>query len=283
MDPETEEYLLVALWAVAAIWAVWFWVPMFLMCTIGSGYENGGTEDPTAIEPDGRDPNYELAFNTLRELGYEPLGPGFMRLWFYGWYWAYRTKVMTFRSRASGQFAFVQQHPHPFTGYNQIFFATCWDERRILLTTGGVAAATQEEEHGVTKVWDTENIPELERHHRDESAKLIAAGWRRDSDQSLEHLLGVTRDRANARRGLDSRVHRGNFVRLLAAYLFFTILPAWEFELSWWAPVASLCIVTFYRFSGIQSQLQQAEAVRIKVAQDRMRGPVFADSKVGTP
>ena len=94
MDPEAEELLTAALWTAAAAWAVWNWVPFALVCTIGMGYENGGTDDPAAVEPDGTDQEYADVYAALRSLGYEPLGPGFMCLWFHGWRWTLRTVAL---------------------------------------------------------------------------------------------------------------------------------------------------------------------------------------------
>ena len=281
MDPELEEQLLVALWAVAIISALWCWIPFGLMATIGTGYQSGGTEDHTAIEPDGSDLGYEQAYATFRELGYEPLGQGYMRLSFHGWYWSYRTRVYVFTSRITRQFAFIQQHPFPLVGYNQVFFATGWDQRRILMTTGSVAPLTAETPAGIMMIWATENIHELARHHQHEAAKLVANGWRPDSDLRLENLLDLAREFAGHRRGPESKAQRENFAKHLSIYLAALLAAGMFVDVTWGVPLASILVLSWYRLSTFQAQTQGGEAIRQKAAFDRLRKPVYADSTAG--
>ncbi len=92
----------------------------------GTGYANGGEEDPAAIEPDGTDPAYTAAFEALRRLGYEPVGPGWMRLVFYLRSWTQRSRVRAFRKRSAGRFAFLHEQSF-LPGWHQVFFLTVPD------------------------------------------------------------------------------------------------------------------------------------------------------------
>ncbi|HEX4609547.1 MAG TPA: hypothetical protein VH092_15215 [Urbifossiella sp.] len=107
--PDAPDEAVAALWAAFGLWAAWWGVPLVVSALGGTRYANGGHEDPVAVEPDGRDPGYAAAYEALRKLGYEPVGAGFMRLTFYLRFWVYRTKVLAFRKRAAGRFAFLQE------------------------------------------------------------------------------------------------------------------------------------------------------------------------------
>ena len=139
LDPETEQYLAAGLWALAAGWTVWLWLPVAVCACGGTTYANGGHEDPPAIEPDGSDPRYAELYADLVARGYEPVGPAFMRLGFFVRFWVYRTRVWAFRSRAGRRFAFLHESP-TLPGWYQVYFATCYADDRILLTVGGVGA-----------------------------------------------------------------------------------------------------------------------------------------------
>lgn len=271
MDPEAEEYLTAALWAVAVAWALWNWVPFTLVCTIGMGYENGGTDDPAAIAPDAADPEYADAYATLRSLGYEPLGPGFMCLWFHGWRWTLRTRVAAFANRSARRFAFVQRYAPPLDGYSQVYFATCWYGDRLQLTTAGVAPLTFRGEDDAIDAHETENIRELERLHQEVTAKLITEGWRPDTDLGLDNLLTVTRESARRRRGSESRALRPTFAVLLGLYLGAVALAVWLAPWPWLPPVVSLAVVTALRAASANGMAEEVRKRKLRAAVDRSR------------
>ncbi|WP_439625250.1 hypothetical protein [Gemmata sp.] len=271
MDPETEWFVIAALWVAAAVWAAWNWVPYFLMCTVGTGYESGGTEDPAAIEPDGTDPDYAGVFTTLRSLGYEPLGPGFMRLRFAGWQWALRTRVQAFVHRPARRFAFAQQYPFPLSGYTQVFFATCWADGRFLLTMSGPADDAVRTEDDAIDVRATDNVHELERHHRDAADKLLSSGWRPDADTSLDTLLAAARESHRRRRGQECEGHRPVFVELFAVWLAATAMPTWFLGWSVVPPLAGIGILAGFRGIDLNGKITFARAARSRAATDRAR------------
>lgn len=273
MDPETEEYLTAVLWAAAVAWAVWSWVPFALVCAIGMGYENGGTDDPAAVEPDDTDPEYARAYSTLRSLGYDPLGPGFMCLWFHGWRWTLRTRVAAFANRPARRFAFVQRYAPPFDGYSQVYFATCWDGGRLQLTTAGVAPLAFRGEDDAIDAHVTENVRELERLHREAAAKLAAGGWRPDSDTSLDNLLAATRESARRRRGAEGRALRPTFAVLFGLYLGAVALAAWFAPWPWLPPVVSIAVVAALRAASANGMAEEVRTRKLRAAADRAREP----------
>jgi hypothetical protein len=189
--------LAAALWLAAGVWLMWWGVPVLFTALGGTRYENGGVEDPAALEPDGTDPVYADAFAALVRMGYEPLGPGWMRLTFYGRVWVYRTRVAAFRHRAAGRFAFL--HAEPFTpGWHQLFFATCWDDGALDLTAAGAAEGLLDARGFSFAFLPTDDPTALQTFHAGREADRTARGHRRDPDLSLAKLLEATERHSRA-------------------------------------------------------------------------------------
>jgi len=91
-----ETALAVVLWGIAALLLGWTWVPAVISGLGGTKYANGGTDDPTALDPSTQGADYAFWHEQLRALGYEPLGPAWMRVSFHGPQWRYETQVRTF-------------------------------------------------------------------------------------------------------------------------------------------------------------------------------------------
>jgi hypothetical protein len=196
--PDVPDFVVLGLWAAAGLWLVWWFVPLTVSALGGTRYANGGEEDPAAIEPDGTDPAYAAAFDALRRLGYEPVGPGWMRLVFNLRAWVYRTKVRAFRNRAAGRFAFLHETP-VIPGWHQVFFVTCWADGGLDLTAGGLADTFTTGDDGFA----SETVPTLdpaavEAQHASRVAAREANGRRRDPDLSLASLLAATERHAGA-------------------------------------------------------------------------------------
>lgn len=189
--------LAAALWLAAGVWLVWWGVPVLVTALGGTRYENGGTEDPAALEPDGTDPFYADTFDTLVRMGYEPLGPGWMRLTFYVRMWVYRTRVSAFRHRTAGRYAFL--HDEPFTpGWHQLIFATCWADGALDLTAAGAAEGLLDAREFTFAYLPTDDPATLEKFHAGREADRIARGHRRDPDLSLATLLDATERHSRA-------------------------------------------------------------------------------------
>ncbi len=190
-DLDAPDAVAAALWIAFGAWAIWWSVPLAIGAFGGTRYANGGEENPGAIEPDGSDPAYATAFAALRALGYEPLGPGWMRLAFYLRFWVYRTKVRAFRKRSAGRFAFLHEGPN-VPGWHQVYFATCWADGGLDLTVGGLAESFSDVDGFACESLPTDDPAELEARHAARVAACEAAGRRRDTDLSLSTLLDAT-------------------------------------------------------------------------------------------
>src|SRR5215213_4414705 len=77
-DPMDDQTLSVVLWGAAVLFLGWTWVPALISGLGGTRYANGGTDDPTALEPGPGESDYAFWHRQLVVLGYEPLGPAWM-------------------------------------------------------------------------------------------------------------------------------------------------------------------------------------------------------------
>jgi hypothetical protein len=278
LDPEVEDVVITGAWLVAGAASLWCWVPILLHVLIGTGYENGGAEDTTATEPDGSDPDYTEVHAVLTELGYEPLGAGFMRLFFYRWSWRVRTRVRAFRSRATKRFAFVTNGSFPNHRYNHVFFATCWADGGSLLTTSWSVKFLHVNGPDVTNLCPTASVIALERHHAAAVSEMEAQGRAADADMSLNHLLSVTRSRAQRVRGQGRKALFSFALSWLIVQGLVTGIAV--HRSGWWNLAPALtCIVALVliRLIDLNAQLAHARALRQQVQRDRGTGPRGGD------
>ncbi|MFO0796669.1 MAG: hypothetical protein U0804_04275 [Gemmataceae bacterium] len=190
-DLDVPPAAVAALWAAVGVWLAWWFVPLLVSAAGGTRYANGGAEDPAALEPDGSDPAYAAAFDALRRLGYEPLGPGWMRLTFHLRDWTYRTTVRAFRKRSAGRFAFLHELPVA-PGWHQLIFATCWADGGLDLTAASAPDSYTADDGFAMEAVATADPAAVEARHADRVAAHEAAGRRRDTDLSLRALLEAT-------------------------------------------------------------------------------------------
>jgi hypothetical protein len=243
---DVPDGVVVALWVAAGAWLFWWFVPLVITAAGGTRYANGGEEDPAALEPDGSDPAYAEAFDALRRLGYEPIGPGWMRLTFHLRVWTYQTKVRAFRNRVAGRFAFL--HEHPFApGWHQLIFATCWADGGLDLTFAAAADTYTTADDGFAmESVATADAAAVEARHADRVAAREATGRRRDADLSLRTLLDATERHAGpstiqptARAARVDLVATGGPLAVAAAVAVLVFGP-W----SWAVPAALLVVLS---------------------------------------
>jgi hypothetical protein len=265
-----EDYLIAGLWAAAAVGSVWVWVPVVITSLGGTIYQNGGEEDPVALEPDGTDPAYESIYTYLTAHGYEPLGPAFMNLYFYGRKWVNRTRVRTFRSRAGGSFAFVQELSFA-PGCLTTHFASCWENRGLLLTFGD-AAGRVEAGNYVSQGFPNGGPSELDDHHRKEVEELRKEGWRPDPDLSLTTLLVATAAHATVSTRHPIAAHFEYARPFAVLHLGVTAVIAWWTGFwHWTGPTACLAGLGLYLIIVVPKEVAVARAYRQRVEEDRER------------
>lgn len=270
---DAPDTVVAALWVAFGVWAFWWLTPLVISAVGGTRYENGGDEDPAAVEPDGTDPAYAAAFDALRGLGYEPVGPGWMRLTFYLRWWVYRTKVRAFRKRAAGRFAFLHEGPF-LPGWHQLFFATCWADGGLDLTSEGFADSYSSGDGFASEGVATSDPKDLEARHADRVAAREATGRRRDPDLALAALLAATERHAN----LSTIAPTAQLARTEAAALIVPlavavgmpalVLGAWH----WLPPAAGLFGLGLYGSLVWRTQVRTAALVRGRAAEQQDAG-----------
>lgn len=268
--PEADPNLVIVLWAVAGLWAAWVFVPVVVSACGGLVYENGGSEDPAAAEPDGTDPDYDRLYGELTRLGYEPLGAGYMRVRFHGYYWGYRTRVWAFRSRAAdGAYAFLQLSPL-LPGVHQVFFATCWADGGILLTVGGLAEVRVTRDGYAHQEFPTLRAAELDRLHREAADGHRAAGHRPDPDRGLDTLLRATERHAGpAMRAQAAAAGVGDVVSVFLPLAGLTAGVAVWSGVDWAAPAVLLAGLAFVALVVAAGRASGLADLRRRVAAER--------------
>lgn len=241
---DVPDAVVVALWIAAGVWLFWWFVPLVVTAAGGTRYANGGEEDPAALEPDGSDPAYAAAFDALAKLGYEPLGPGWMRLTFHLRAWTYQTKVRAFRKRSAGRHAFLHEQPVA-PGWHQLVVASCWADGGLDLTSTGAADTYTADDGFAMESVATADAAAVEARHADRVAAREATGRRRDPDLSLRTLLDATERHAGpstlyptARSGRVDLVAMGGPLAVAAAAAVLVFGP-----LSWAVPAALLVVL----------------------------------------
>ncbi len=272
-DLDAPDAVVAVLWLVFGAWAFWWYVPLLICAAGGTRYANGGEENPAAVEPDGTDPAYTTAFDALRGLGYEPLGPGFMRLTFYLRLWVFRTKVRAFRKRAAGRFAFL--HEGPYTpGWHQVYFATCWADGGLDLTCGGFSEQYSADDGLASEVVPTDDPAELEERHTGRVAAREANGRRRDSDLALDTLLDAAKRHAQLSTISPTARLAGVELKLIGLPTAIGVgvacyaLGPWH----WLPPTAGLLGMCIYAYLLHANQTRLAAHVRARAAEQQDAG-----------
>lgn len=235
--------LTAVLWGVTALLLGWTWVPAFLAGLGGTRYANGGTEDPTALAPAAGEPDYAFWYNQLAALGYEPLGPAWMRVTFHGSDWRYETRVRAFRSRADQGYAFVQKQPRPMDVWWLTMFATCWQDGGILLTSNAVDEPPGTGDH-VVQGMESDNLAAVHELHRAQVGRMRSGGRRPDPDGSLDTLLRATRQHSGpAARHVGLKLGQSYIASHLSIHLFLSVPPAVLTGLGHWSvPLVNLVL-----------------------------------------
>jgi hypothetical protein len=186
----SDTTLTVVLWGLAALVLGWTWLPALISGLGGARYANGGTEDPAGLET-ADEPDYTFWHRQVAALGYEALGPAWMRITFHGPQWRYETQVRVFYSRVKHAYVFMQKQPRPMDVWWLTMFATVWQDGAILLTSNAVDERAGDGEFVIQGV-ESMNLTAVESLHQGQHARLEAAGKRPDSNGGLGTLLQAT-------------------------------------------------------------------------------------------
>jgi hypothetical protein len=262
-----EPTLSAVLWGVAVLFLGWTWMPALVGGLGGTRYANGGCEDPTALEAAPAEPDYVFWHWQLTALGYEPVGPAWMRITFHGPEWRFETQVRAFHARGKQTFAFVQRQPRPMAVWWLTSFATVWQDGGLLLTSNGVDEAPGEGDYVVQGLESTD-LAAVEGLHLAHKARLEAAGKRPDQDGSLATLLKATEEHAGrAARHLGAKLGQTYLASHGAIHLFLSAPVVYMVGLGHWAvPMVNLVLGGLLRMSEYTARRQAATVMRARLA-----------------
>lgn len=184
--------VIVLLWGFAALVMAWTWVPALIASLGGTRYSSGGSNDTHAMEPTRAEPDYAFWAEQLHELGYEPLGSGWMRVNFAGPEWSLFTPVRIFKHPQKHCYAFMQKAPAPYFFWPGAVFATCWADGGLLLTDNNLAADPHPDDEYIRQGVITLKLADVEALHLATMEALQRRGRKPDPDMTVEALLQAT-------------------------------------------------------------------------------------------
>ena len=243
MDDAT---LAIVLWGLTALVLGWTWIPAIISGLGGTRFSSGGTDDPTALTPSTSEPDYAFWHEQLTRLGYEPVGPAWIRINLSGSNWRYETPVRVFHNRSEQTFAFLQKQPRPMDVWWLTIFATCWQDGGLLLTNNQVDEAPDNDKY-VLQGMESMDLAAVQELHRGQRERMQAAGKKPIADGHIDTLLKATSDYARgSARHVGVKLGQSYFATHLLAHLFVTGPIIYLLGFTHWAsPTANLVLGLF--------------------------------------
>ena len=274
MNPMDEPTLSAILWGVAVLFLGWTWVPALVSGLGGTRYTNGGSDDPTALDPTPGDPDYAFWHRQLIGLGYEPVGPAWMRISFHGPEWRFETRAV--RVFHAARQADVRFHPTAAAADGRLVA----DFVRHLLA--GRRAPADEQCRGrapgegdyVVQGIESIDLAAVEELHLGQKARLEAGGRKPDRDGSLGTLLKAAEQHAGrTARHLGARLGQTYLATHAAIHLFLSFPVAYMLGVGHWAvPMVNLVLGGILRMSEYAAKRQAGTVMRTRLAVARPSG-----------
>ncbi|QVL32156.1 hypothetical protein KIH39_25520 [Telmatocola sphagniphila] len=189
IDPNT---LLVVLWGLLVLLMSWTWLPALIAALGGTRYENGGDTDPTNLEPTGGDEDYQFWYDQATQLGYKPIGQGFMRIRFDGPIWEQRTDVRMFWNKSQQSYLFLQRLRAPRAVWYSTHFAACYTDGGLLLSDNTQNSRPDFELEFIRQGKICFDLQELEILHQAAVEVTRKQGRSIEADGTIETLLRST-------------------------------------------------------------------------------------------
>jgi hypothetical protein len=233
---------LVALWAAAGLASLWVLGPLFLFLTPLRRCDTEVRDDPREVEPQGKDPDYDLRFAELNALGFLPVGKTRERFRFFTplhWLWV---------SKGSRWFASPDRRVYVeiyrlASGFPQRMCASTIFEGGGLLATSTAPLGMGGEigEHYRRVEVGAETVAELVREHELHVADFSREVGLRDKAGTLAEVAAETRVLSKP------FVSRNRFIGLYAIAAIY-VMPVWTVigtmgraRRALWLPPAAFC------------------------------------------
>jgi len=265
MIPGIDQTTLIVLaWTLAGLLIAWTWVPALISALGGTRYSCGGSSDTTGMDPSAAQPDYLFWAEQLLNLGYEPLGSGWMRINFAGSEWSQQSVVRVFANASKNSFAYMQKAPAPFNFWPGAIFATCLLDGGILVTDNNVAADPHPDDVLIRQGIVSLKLDDVEALHLATQQALRQIGRKPDPDLSMETLFHA----AERHFGTEAkRIEGRNATQFLFAHglihISVSVPPAYLMGVT--SPYVALAniVLCFVMLIGESSQKRQyARAVR---------------------
>jgi hypothetical protein len=259
-----EKTAIVVLWGFTALIMAWTWIPALISALGGTRYQCGGTNDTHGMAITAAELDYSFWAEQLGDLGYEPIGQGWMRINFAGPEWSLYTPIRIFAHRQKQCFAYMQKAPAPYNFWPGAVFATCWADGGLLLSDNNLADRPYPDDEFIKQGTVTLKLSEVENLHLATMEVLRRGGRKPDPDLGIETLLHAAEKHMTP----EAKKHHG---RAGTQYLFAHGLihicvstPAAYISgiTHWSVPLANL-VLALILFLGESAQKRQyAQAVR---------------------
>ena len=266
IDPDT---FTIVIWGVAILVLAWTWVPALIASLGGTRYLTGGSNDVSRLDLARNGPDFAFWAKQIAELGYDPLGSGWLRVNFAGPSWALVSAVAIFRNQAKNTYAYMERAPAPYSFWPGAVFATMFSDGSALFTDNNRAAQPDPDDECVRQGVVTLKLAELEEFHQATLSALGKLNRKPDSDMSVELLL-------NTIKRFDGEVARRVHSRAGTQYLFahglihitvsFPLVYLMGF-MHWAVPLCNLILATAMLTGERAQKKNYAQAVRVALRQ----------------
>jgi len=192
------DWMLGILWAMTAVFMAWTWIPAILSAIGKTRFTNYGNEDLTDMEPTGKEstePEYVMWFLQLKDLGFEPLGQGWMRVIEAGPRWMIQSQIRVFFSRTHAVYAILQRERAPLDAWYSLTMASCMTDGGLVLNSNFAMKAPVIDAHFLSGGIATWEASELLAYHQAIVANEKQQYSRRpEPDGRLDLLLSYTQE-----------------------------------------------------------------------------------------
>ncbi len=187
--PGLDANFIIVLWGVTILVLAWTWIPALIAALGGTRYLCGGVNEPENLEPTENEPDYAYWVFQLQEMGYEPLGKGWVRVDFAGHEWSLYTVLRVFYHKQHQIFAVLQRVPAPFYFWPGASFVTCFTDGRLLFTDNNEAVSPFPDDDFIRQGVVSLDLAHVEEFHLATTEALRGKGLRPDKEASMDTLI----------------------------------------------------------------------------------------------
>ncbi len=283
IDPDV---VVTILWGVAILVVAWTWIPALIAALGGTKYLSNGVNDPDHLEPTAKEPDYAYWVYQLQELGYEPLGQGWIRVDFAGHEWSLYTVLRVFYHKQNQCYAILQRVPAPFYFWPGASFITCFSDGRMLFTDNNEAVSPFPDDEFIRQGVVSLDLADVQELHLATMEALRGKGLRPDTEANIETLLQAMQTHIGPE---VRRHHAHNGTQYLFAHLLIHVCvsapAAFVTHMNfahWSLPLTNLVLAVILLVGESAQKRQYARMVRLAM-RDKQREQMEKARDVSAP